>query len=50
VELKEEMTLTLNMIIKWLQGFGLKVNQSETEMCTFHKNLSQVSQIMIDGK
>jgi hypothetical protein len=48
--LKEEMARALSVIIKWLKGSGLKVNQSKREMCIFKINLSQATQIMIDGK
>jgi hypothetical protein len=48
--LEEEMSTTLNVFIKWLKGSRLKVNQSKTEMCIFHRNSSQTTRIVIDGK
>jgi hypothetical protein len=36
--MNEEMSTTLNLIIKCLKDFGLKVNQSNREICIFHKN------------
>jgi hypothetical protein len=39
----------LNVIIKWLKGSSVKVNNSKKEMCIFHTNSSQVIKIMTDG-
>jgi hypothetical protein len=47
--LKEEISTTLNIIIKWINSSRLKVNQSKTDVCIFHRNSSPVKQIMIDG-
>ena len=48
-ELKEDMSNALDQIIKWLKGSGLKVNQTKTEICIFHKNSCQMSSILVDG-
>jgi hypothetical protein len=48
-QLKEDMSYHLEQIITWLKGSGLKVNQNKTEICIFHKNSCEVSNIMVDG-
>ena len=37
-ELIIDLKRSLEAIIKWLQNSGLKVNESKTEMCLFHRN------------
>jgi phosphoribosylformimino-5-aminoimidazole carboxamide ribonucleotide (ProFAR) isomerase len=44
------MSASLNLIIKWLQGWGLKVNQSKTEICVFHCNYNILTNIEADGE
>ena len=36
-ELKNEMEAKLSLIIKWVKDSGLKVNESKTELCLFHR-------------
>ena len=41
-----DMKQTLEMIIKWLKDSGLKVNDSKTELCLFHR--ADTRRIVID--
>jgi hypothetical protein len=34
----EELGKRLEKIVKWLRDSGLKVNESKTELCIFHRN------------
>ena len=38
VALIENLEKRLEMIVKWLKGSGLVVNESKTEICLFHTN------------
>ena len=38
----------LKRIIKWLKDSGLKVNESKTEFCIFHRNKNVEGRLMID--
>ena len=37
VELISNMEISLEAITKWLKKLGLKVNESKTEICLFHR-------------
>jgi hypothetical protein len=45
--LKEDMGTSLDQIIKWLKGLGIKVNHSKTEICNFHRNYCQISSMLV---
>jgi hypothetical protein len=47
--LKEKMSISLYIIIKWLKDSGLKVNNSKTERCVFHKNLCVKTSVNVNG-
>ena len=36
-ELIDDMTKTIELVIKWLRQSGLKVNDSKTELCLFYR-------------
>ena len=44
-----DMKKTLEMIIKWLKDSGLKVNNSKTELCVFHRADTRPITIEING-
>ena len=44
-----DMKKTLEMIIKWLKDSGLKVNDSKTELCVFHRADIRPITIEING-
>ena len=48
-QLIDDMKFTLEMIIKWLKDSGLKVNDTKTELCLFHRANTQPIQIEING-
>ena len=48
-ELIRDMKQCLEMIIKWLKDLGLKVNDSKTEICLFHKADVQQINLEING-
>ena len=48
-ELKEDMRVSLDLIINWLKGSGLKVNGSKTEICIFHRNFCPLTSVNVDG-
>ena len=45
-----EIKNTLETIIKWLKGSGLKVNDEKTELCLFYRNDTPPVQITINTK
>ena len=45
-----EIKITLETIIKWLKGSGLKVNDEKTELCLFYRNDTPPVQITINTK
>ena len=47
--LKEKISASLGMIIKWLKDMGLEVNNYKTKICTFHKNLNVKTSVNVDG-
>jgi hypothetical protein len=49
VDFKEDMKISLNQIIKWLKGSGLKGNQSKNEKCIFHRNSCQLTCNEVDS-
>ena len=40
---------TLTSISKWLKDSGLKINESKTELCLFHRNDHAPIQITVNG-
>ena len=44
------MQMKLEMIVKWLKDSGLKVNESKTELCLFHRNDTQKVTITIQNE
>ena len=44
----EELGRRLGKIVKWLKNSGLKVNESKTELCIFHRNKSTEGSLRID--
>ena len=44
------MEKKLEMITKWLKDSGLKVNESKTEICLFHRNDPQKISIVLQGQ
>ena len=49
-ELAETMKTSLEVIITWLKDSGLKVNESKTEMCFFHRSESRIVEVLIGDK
>ena len=45
--LANEMRVSLETIIQWLRDSGLKVNESKTEICVFHRSEVRVIEIMV---
>ena len=45
----EDMRLSLEAIVKWLRDSGLKVNESKTEICLFHRLDSNPISISVCG-
>ena len=39
----------LERIVKWLKDSGLKVNETKTELCIFHRNENTVGKLEIDN-
>ena len=39
----------LEMITKWLRGFGLVVNESKAEICLFHRNDTPTVTVTLNG-
>ena len=39
----------LEKIVKWLKDSGLKVNESKTELCVFHRNKNTEGHLLIDN-
>ena len=35
---KQDMKIKLEIMVKWLRNSGLVVNESKTELCLFHKS------------
>ena len=48
-DLIDDMKQCLEMIIKWLKDSGLKVNDSKTEICLFHKADAHQINLEING-
>jgi hypothetical protein len=48
-EVTESLTITLIMITKWLKDSRLKVNESKTELCLFHRKDTQSVQITLSN-
>ena len=48
-ELMEDMRKSLEAITKWLKQSGLKVNETKTELCLFHKNADIRIEIVLNG-
>ena len=44
----KELELKLNKIVKWLRDSGLRVNESKTELCVFHRVRDTEGRIVID--
>jgi hypothetical protein len=44
----EELGRELEKIIKWLKGSGLKVNESKTELCIFHRSDNTDGSLLVD--
>ena len=44
-----DMKKSLEAITKWLRDSGLKVNESKTEICLFHRSESQSIEIIVNG-
>jgi hypothetical protein len=45
-----DLEMKLEMIVKWLKDSGLKVNESKTELCMFHRNDSRTITINIHNE
>jgi hypothetical protein len=45
----EELGRELEKIIKWLKGSGLKVNESKTELCIFHRSNNTDGSLLVDN-
>ena len=43
------MSEKLTLITKWLKESGLKVNESKTELCIFHRRENTNGRLVIDG-
>ena len=48
-ELIEDMRKSLEAITKWLKQSGLKVNETKTELCAFHKSAEVRLEIVLNG-
>ena len=48
-DLSIEMSAKLALIIKWFKDSGLKVNESKTELCLFHRKDQPPVQILINN-
>ena len=44
-----DMKKTLEAITKWLKDSGLKVNESKTELCLFHRNPHELISLIFNG-
>ena len=44
----EELKKKVEIIIKWLKDSGLKVNESKTELCIFHRTENTEGRLVID--
>ena len=44
-----ELGEVLKKIIKWLKDSGLKVNESKTELCIFHRSMNTDGNLLIDN-
>ena len=44
---KSQLTEKLKLIVKWLKDSRLKVNESKTELCKFHKTDSTQVEIIL---
>ena len=42
--------MKLEMIVKWLKDSGLKVNESKTEICLFHRNDTRKVTILLQNE
>ena len=47
-EVLKALELKLNKIVKWLRDSGLKVNQSKTELCVFHRVSDTEGRVVVD--
>jgi hypothetical protein len=45
----EELGKELEKIFKWLKGSGLKVNETKTELCIFHRSGNTDGNLLIDN-
>jgi hypothetical protein len=45
-----DMEMRLEMIVKWLKDSGLRVNESKTELCLFHRNDTRSISISIQDQ
>ena len=45
----EELKMKIDRTIKWLKDSGLKVNESKTELCIFHRTDDTKSRIVVDN-
>jgi hypothetical protein len=45
----KELGRELEKIIKWLKGSGLKVNESKTELCIFHRSNNTDGSLLVDN-
>ena len=45
----KELGRRLERIVKWLKDSGLKVNESKTELCIFHRNKNTEGTLKIDN-
>jgi hypothetical protein len=48
-QVTERLTDTLTVVVKWLKDSGLKVNESKTELCLFHRKDTQPVQINLSN-
>ena len=48
--LLEDLKRKLEKIIQWLKDSGLKVNESKTEVCIFHRNDTQTIKLSLQGQ
>ena len=49
-DLIRDMEMKLEMITKWLKDSGLKVNETKTEICLFHRNSTQKISITLQNE
>ena len=50
IEAIEIVTMKIKTVTKWMKLSGLKINESKTEICIFHRNLPKITSITINNK